>query len=194
MVNAVDPIAEYLALFERAQREESADPTAAVLATADRDARPSARVVLIKHVDEQGFVFYTNFESRKARELRANPRAALCVYWPSIHKQVRLEGRVELVSPEDADHYFSSRSRGRQIAAWASKQSAPLASRKDLLSRYLSIKARFAGAPVPRPPFWGGYRLVPDRVEIWHNQLHRLHDRFLYLRRGDEWTRQRLFP
>lgn len=194
MADTVDPIAEYLALFELAQNEESADPTAAVLATSDRDARPSARVVLIKQVDERGFVFYTNLESRKARDLRANPRAALCVYWPSIHKQVRLEGRVELVNAEDADRYFSSRSRGKQLAAWASQQSEPLPSRKVLLSRYLRLKARFAGAPIPRPPFWGGYRLVPDRIEIWHDQLHRLHDRFLYLRRGDEWTRQRLFP
>jgi len=194
MVNAVDPIAEFLALFERAQSQEGADPTAAVLATADRDARPSARVVLIKHVDEQGFVFYTNLESRKAKDLQSNPRAALCVYWPSIHRQVRLEGRVEPISQTESDRYFSSRSRGRQIAAWTSKQSDALGSRRELLSRYLRIKARFAGAPVPRPPFWGGYRLVPDRVEIWHNQLHRMHDRFLYLRRDDEWTVQRLYP
>lgn len=194
MVNAVDPIAEFLALFERARSAEDGDPTAAVLATADHEARPAARVVLIKHVDNRGFVFYTNLASRKAKELQSNPRAALCVYWPSLHKQVRVEGRAEPVSESEADRYFSSRSRGRQIAAWTSKQSDPLGSRRELLSRYLRMKARFAGAPVPRPSFWGGYRLVPDRIEIWHNQLHRLHDRFLYLRREDGWTMERLYP
>ena len=195
MAGRPDPIAEYLALADRVRRSDGEKiATAAVLATCDLDARPAARVVLIKTVDENGFAFYTNLGSRKAVELRRNPRAALCVYWSSLDKQVRIEGSVGSVTEAEADAYFASRPRGSQLGAWTSKQSEPLASRKELVGRYLKIKARFAGGPVPRPPFWGGYRLAPDRVEIWHNQLHRLHDRFLYLRVGDEWTVERLYP
>lgn len=190
-----DPIAEYQELFARALRQEGEkNATAATLATADLDARPAARVVLIKHADERGFVFYTNLESRKADELRHNPRAALCVYWSSLDKQMRIEGHVESVSDEEADEYFNSRPRGSQLGAWTSKQSAPLASRKELMTRYLKIQARFAGKSVPRPPFWSGFRVVPDRIEIWHNQTHRLHDRFLYLPTDDGWSVERLYP
>jgi pyridoxamine 5'-phosphate oxidase len=194
MTKPTDPIAEFGVLFQRAQEQEGEDATAATLATADDSARPSARVVLIKHFDQRGFVFYTNLESRKARELQSNPHAALCIYWPSIDKQVRVEGMVELVSDEEADTYFSSRPRGSQIGAWTSKQSQELASRKELLARYLKIQARFAGRRVPRPTFWSGYRLVPERIEIWHNQAHRLHDRFLFLRQDSGWNRRRLYP
>ena len=195
MTVEVDPIAEYRSLFTKARRLEGEKcATAATLATADLEARPAARVVLIKHVDDRGFVFYTNLESRKAKELEDNPRAALCVYWSSLDKQVRIEGKVKSVGREEADAYFTSRPRGSQIGAWTSKQSSPLASRRELMARYLKIQARFAGDAIPRPPFWGGFRLVPDRIEIWHDQAHRLHDRFLYLREEKGWSRQRLYP
>lgn len=181
--------------MSRAHEEESHDATAATLATADAEGRPSSRIVLIKDIDEAGITFYTNLESRKAHELRANPRAALCIYWPTLHKQVRVEGEVEAVSDTEADAYFASRPRGSQIGAWTSQQSEPLASRRDLVKRFLKTQARFAGQSVPRPPFWGGYRLVADRIEIWHNQLYRLHDRFEFQRQADGgWTVQRLFP
>lgn len=190
-----DPIAEYHDLFARAfELEGEKCATAATLATADSDARPSARVVLIKHVDHRGFVFYTNLGSRKSRELRTNPKAAMCIYWSSIDKQFRIEGTVNPVSDKEADEYFDSRPRGSQIGAWTSKQSEPLASRQELMGRYLKIQARFAGKTIPRPEFWSGFRLAPERIEIWHNQRYRLHDRFLYLRDGDRWSVQRLYP
>jgi pyridoxamine 5'-phosphate oxidase len=195
MTPPLDPIAEYRVLFSRAlELEGEKDATAATLATVDAGGQPTARVILIKHVDEQGFVFYTNLESRKSRELRANPRAALCIYWTSLDKQYRVEGSVTSVADREADEYFASRPRGSQIGAWTSKQSAPLASRQELMARYLKIQARFAGKTVPRPSFWGGLRLEPQRIEIWHNQRFRLHDRFLYLREGDSWTVRRLYP
>jgi pyridoxamine 5'-phosphate oxidase len=190
----IDPIEVFTHLFEKAKRKDGVDATVSTLATADTDARPSARAVLLKHVDHQGFVFYTNLKSRKARELEANPQAALSIYWPWLDTQVRIEGRVEPISDAESDAYFEFRPRGSQLSAWTSKQSQPLASRQELLARYLKIKTRFLNKEIPRPDFWGGYRIVPDRMEIWHNQLHRLHDRFLYLREGDDWSMQRLYP
>jgi pyridoxamine 5'-phosphate oxidase len=150
--------------------------------------------VLLKGVDQRGFAFYTNLASRKARELEANPRAALCVYWESIEQQVRVEGRVERVADEEADAYFASRPRMSQIGAWASRQSEPLDSRARLLGRAAQAEAHFLGRAVERPPFWGGYRIIPDRIEFWWNQLHRLHDRVLYTREGDGWKVERLYP
>ena len=194
MSKPVDPIEEFRALFERAKRNKEADATVSTLATADAGARPSARAVLLKQVDERGFVFYTNKTSRKAREIEVNPRAALCVYWPWIDTQVRIEGAVESIPDRESDAYFESRPRGSQIGAWTSKQSQPLASRQVLVGRYLETKRRFFNKPIPRPEFWGGYRIVPDRMEIWHNQIHRLHDRFLYLRNDEIWTVERLYP
>ena len=189
-----DPIEEFQRLFQKAKREDGIDATVSTLATADTDAQPSARAVLLKHVDHRGFVFYTNLISRKAREIEANPQAALCLYWPWMDTQVRIEGRVEPISDEESDAYFQSRPRGSQLGAWTSKQSQPLASRQELVTRYLKIKTRFLNKEIPRPDFWGGYRIVPSRMEIWHNQLYRLHDRFLYLREGGGWTVQRLYP
>jgi pyridoxamine 5'-phosphate oxidase len=190
-----DPLAEVQRLLSRAEVEESHDATAATLACADAQGRPSARIILVKTIDHLGVTFYTNLESRKAQELTLNPQAALCLYWPTLQKQVRIEGPVEPVSDREADAYFDSRPRGSQIGAWASKQSEPLASRRLLVMRFLKMQARFAGQPVPRPPFWGGFRLIAERIEIWHNQLHRLHDRFLYERHPDHgWTVRRLFP
>jgi len=195
MTRDPDPLAEVRRLLSRAQIEESHDATVATLATADAIGRPSARIVLVKNIDAAGVTFYTNLESRKAIDLKVNPQAALCIYWPTLHKQVRMEGHVQAVTEEEAETYFASRPRGSQIGAWASKQSEPLASRRELVARYLRLQARFAGQPVHRPPFWGGYRLIADRIEIWHNQLYRLHDRFLYERKAERgWTVQRLYP
>jgi pyridoxamine 5'-phosphate oxidase len=152
-------------------------------------------VVLLKHADEDGFVFYTNYGSRKAQQMEENPRAALCFYWKALDQQVRAEGPVERVSGEESDAYFASRPRGSRIAAWASKQSQELPSRAHLLGRVARLEARFAGRDVPRPDFWGGYRLRPERMEFWWNQLHRLHERLLYTRdREGEWEVQRLYP
>lgn len=164
------------------------------LATADGDGRPSARMVLLKGAGEDGFVFYTNYGSRKARELDANPRAALCIYWQSLDQQVRVEGPVERLPAELSDAYFASRPRGSRLGAWTSRQSEELDSRATLLGRYLRVKARFAGRAVPRPEFWGGYRLLPERIEFWTNRRFRLHDRQLFERRDDGWTMRRLYP
>jgi pyridoxamine 5'-phosphate oxidase len=190
-----NPIQEFLGIFERAKEHEDADPTRAALATVDSAGHPTARVVLLKQVDERGFVFYTNLESRKARHLDDNPHAALCFHWPSIDEQIRVEGAVERVSDEEADAYFATRDRGSQVGAWASRQSRPLDSRRTLIGRYLKYQAKFAARRVPRPDFWGGYRLRPSRIEFWHNQLHRLHDRLLYVRDDDGgWKVERLYP
>ena len=189
-----DPIAEFRRLFARARQREAGDATACCLATADADGRPAARMVLLKGVDDRSFVFYTNYTSRKAVELDANPRAALCFYWSSLDRQVRVEGPVARVSGAESDAYFASRPHGSRIAAWASKQSQPLASRGDLVARVAHYEAKFLGREVPRPEFWGGYRLRPERIEIWHNQLYRLHDRFVYRATPDGWTRERLYP
>ena len=189
-----DPIGEFQRLFEKARRANRGDATVSTLATSDQNARPSARSVLLKKVDDRGFVFYTNRNSRKAQEINANPRAALCIYWPWLDTQVRVEGAVESLTDRESDAYFASRPRGSQLGAWTSKQSQPLASRRELLTRYLKMKKRFFNKPVPRPEFWGGYRIVPDRMEIWHNKLNRLHDRFAYQRSGDSWIMSRLYP
>lgn len=194
MVEARDPIVRFEAAFERAKQKETDDATATALATADTEGRPSVRMVLLKGVDERGFVFYTNRESRKGLELAANPHAALCFYWPSIDLQVRVEGSVEPVSDAESETYFRSRPRGSQIGAWTSQQSRPLESRRALVARYLESQVRFAGKQVDRPPYWGGYVLRPQRIEFWHSQLHRLHDRVEYRRTGEGWVAQRLYP
>jgi len=189
-----DPIAEFQQALDRARRSERGDPTAVTLATATPDGRPSCRVVLLKQVDERGFVFFTNYGSRKARQLEENPWAALTAYWKSLDMQIRVEGRVERVSDEESDAYFASRPRASQLGAWVSRQSEPLDTRARLVGRYLKLQARFAAKPVPRPEFWGGYRIVPDRIELWWNQLHRLHDRLLYRRSAEGWVKERLYP
>jgi pyridoxamine 5'-phosphate oxidase len=188
------PLARFVRLFERAAREGSFDHTAATLATADPSGRPSARIVLVRAVDERGFTFFTNYRSRKARELDANAAAALCFYWPWIDEQVRAEGRVTRVSPDESDAYFAMRPRGSQIGAWASAQSERLASRGELEQRYADVERKYHGARVPRPPHWGGLRLRPDRIEFWKAGTYRLHDRTLYTRDGEEWSVQLLNP
>lgn len=170
------------------------DHTAFALGTADAQGRPAVRVVLLKAFDERGFVFYTNFESRKGRELAANPRAALCFYWAPLDRQVRIEGIATPVTDAEADEYFASRARGSQVGAWASTQSREEARAGMLEARYAEYEARFDGGPVPRPPYWSGFRVAPDRIEFWHGQPNRLHDRELYERDGAGWRKRTLYP
>jgi len=164
------------------------------LATATPEGRPSARLVLLKGFDRRGFVFYTNLESRKSEELYANPYAALCFLWKSLNRQVRVEGAVEQVGDDEADAYFASRPRDSQIGAWASDQSRRLESRALLEGRVEEFSRRFDQGTIPRPAYWSGYRVVPQRVEFWQERPSRLHDRLLFVREGEGWRRQRLFP
>ena len=188
-----DPIAIFSDLFEQAGRV-GAEPNAMVLSTVDDDGRPSGRFVLLKGVDQRGFVFYTNLHSRKARALASHPGAALTFYWPPIDKQVRIEGTAERVSDAEADAYFATRPREFQIGAWASAQSATLDSRESLDERVREARHRFENTAVPRPPFWSGFRVVPRSMEFWTRDPARLHERMLFERQGDGWSRSLLFP
>ena len=192
MSEGEDPIALFSERFARAAAT-CAEPDAMVLSTIDADGRPSGRFVLLKAVDARGFVFYTNMGSRKARALDANPPASLTFYWPP-DTQVRVEGRAERVTDAEADAYFATRPREFQIGAWASAQSDALASRATLDERVRDAASKFAGRTVGRPPFWSGYRVVPDRIEFWMRDPHRLHDRVVYQRRNGAWSRSLLFP
>ena len=195
----MDEIAEVepLAVFERWLDEAwKGEPNAhaMTLATATREGRPSARQVLLKGLDRRGFVFYTNLESRKSEELYANPYAALCFLWKSLNRQVRVEGTVEQVGDDEADAYFASRPRDSQIGAWASDQSRRLENRALLEHRVEEFSRRFDQVTIPRPAYWSGFRVVPQRVEFWQERPSRLHDRLLFVREGEGWRRQRLFP
>ena len=188
-----NPITEFLSAVERAGAR-GVDTAPVALATADASGRPSVRMVLLRGADEHGFVFHTNYTSRKARDLTENPHAAICVHWPAIEEQIRIEGTVEHLDDRASDDYFASRPRGSQIGAWASRQSDTLDSRETLEEAYRAVEQRFHGGPVPRPPFWGGFRLIPERIEFWFGRADRLHDRLLYLREGDQWRVERLYP
>ena len=189
-----DPIVQFGRWMEDALEEHLLLPNTMTLATAGADGRPSARMVLLKGFDHRGFVFYTNYDSRKSRELAANPAAALVFYWSRLERQVRVEGRVEKVPDDESDEYFASRPLESRIGAWASRQSAALAGRAELEERVAELERRYAGGDVPRPPHWGGWLVRPDAIELWQGRPNRLHDRFLYTRRGDAWERARLYP
>lgn len=189
-----DPIAQFDAWLTEAKAREPSDPTSMTLATADADGSPSARMVLLKDADDRGFVFYTNTESRKGCDLDSNPRAALVFHWKSLRRQVRIEGTAERVSDAEADAYFASRPRASQIGAWASDQSRPLPGRYDLEKRVAVFTAKFGLRKIARPPFWTGYRVVPNTIEFWTDKPFRLHERVLYTRNGGEWAVGRLYP
>ncbi|HET7698566.1 MAG TPA: pyridoxamine 5'-phosphate oxidase [Vicinamibacterales bacterium] len=189
----IDPIALYLRLAERA-RVEGLDTAPIALATADAAGRPSVRIVLLRGVDARGFVFFTNYESRKGRELKENPRASLCQYWPTLEEQIRIEGPIELIDAAESDAYFADRPRESQLGAWASQQSAQLEGRQMLDARLEEVEQRFAHGSVPRPPYWGGIRVIPERIEFWYGRSGRLHDRLLYTKAGGGWETSWLYP
>jgi pyridoxamine 5'-phosphate oxidase len=191
-VDAADPFDIFRELYERAALS-TREPDAMVLSTVDADGSPSGRYVLLKAFDRRGFVFFTNMNSRKARALAANPRAALCFYWPA-EKQVRIEGEATRVADAEADAYFATRPREYQIGAWASDQRATLRSRGALEERVVEARTRFDGGPVARPPFWSGFRIAPRSFEFWTRDPHRLHERVVYTRQGDQWVRSILYP
>jgi pyridoxamine 5'-phosphate oxidase len=194
--NTDDPFALFATWYTDAQASEAKDHNAMTVATADEAGRPSARILLLKDADERGFVFYTNFESRKGDELAINPFAALCFHWKSLARQVRVEGPIVKVSDAEADAYFESRARLSQTGAWASRQSQPLASREALLGAVREFEAEYENRDIPRPPYWTGARVVPLRIEFWQDGDFRLHDRFVYSRasEGSAWSITRLNP
>jgi len=189
-----DPVAQFHEWFENVIDANLHEPNAMILATAAEDGKPSARTILLKGYDERGFVFYTNYEGRKARELEANPHCALLFYWGELERQVRIEGRTSRISDEESDAYFASRPRGSRLGAWASQQSRPVGDRSVLEERVEALEAEYEAREVPRPPFWGGYRVEPEVIEFWQGRENRLHDRLVYTRTGDGWQIQRLQP
>ncbi len=197
LVEIENPIERFGRIFDEAlalDRKLSPEPTAMTVASIGADGQPSIRVVLLKGYDAGGFVFYTNYNGQKGTELRANPRTALCFHWPHLEVQVRIEGEAEQVSGAEADEYFASRARQSQLGAWASKQSRPIEHDGDLEKRLAEYERKFEGAEVPRPPYWSGFRVVPRKIEFWHNRASRLHLRHLYTKEGHGWKMETLYP
>lgn len=189
-----DPMAQFRQWFAEAVAADIPEPNACTLATVGSDGRPAARVILLKGFDDHGFVFYTNYESRKARELESSGHAALVFWWAGLERQVRIEGAVDRVSDKESETYFAERPRGSQLGAWASAQSRWVASRVELEDQLASFERRFENQPVPRPPQWGGYRITPACIEFWQGRPDRLHDRLLYVRGESDWAMSRLAP
>ena len=194
MSNTDDPTSLFNEWYDEAKTKEPNNPNAMTLATADADGHPSARMVLLKEVDARGFVFYTNLGSQKGDELKTNPWAALCFYWKTLAKQVRVQDPVTPVDETEADAYFESRAKLSQIGAWASKQSQPLEGRMALEKRVAKYTAKFNIGTVPRPEFWSGFRIIPERIEFWKEEAFRLHNRTVYTRTADSWTTEKLYP
>lgn len=194
MFDATDPLDLFKRWLAEAESSRIPLPNAVCLATADSKGAPSARMVLLKGADAHGLVFYTNMESRKSEQLKANSHAALCFYWTALNRQIRVEGSTEIVTDAEADSYFAGRPRDSQIGAWASAQSRPLESRAELVRQFDEYNDKFGDAPVPRAPYWSGYRLIPDWYEFWQQGESRLHDRLAFTRQPDGWSAQRLYP
>jgi pyridoxamine 5'-phosphate oxidase len=192
-----NPLSRFKRLFAQAESVDRSilpEPNAMSLATVGMNGNPSVRIVLMKAVDEDGFVFYTNLDGQKGRDLRTRPAGAICFHWPTLEVQVRAEGPVTQVSDDEADDYFATRSRQSQIGAWASIQSQPIERVDDLADRVAEYEKEFNGREVPRPPFWSGFRLRPERIEFWKSKPGRLHERHLYTRAGESWTMETLYP
>lgn len=189
-----DPFALFGTWFSQAVEVESTEPNAMMLATVDAEGQPHLRTLLLKGFDERGFVFYTNYQSAKGEQLLAHPRAAMTFWWPDLERQVRVEGAVEVVADEESDTYYHSRPLGSRLGAWTSPQSQVISGREALEQRLAAVEAQYADAPPPRPPHWGGFRLVPQMIEFWQGRPSRLHDRLRFCREGDDWRRERLAP
>ena len=190
-----DPVRQFGVWYKNAQEAEHIHPNAFTLASTSESGQPAARMLLLKDFDDRGFVFYTNIESRKGEELKANPKAAMCFWWDKLERQVRIEGSIEEVSSDEADEYFASRPLGSKLGAWASPQSSVISGREELEQRYAELESKFGQGKIPRPPYWTGFRLIPDSIEFWQGRPNRLHDRIRYRFITDgKWLMERLAP